>query len=60
MHIAFAGIVVSFIFVLLVAWSEYRAGTGVEVNDWLAVPILICGLVYFIMVLLLDRIYKNR
>jgi len=60
MHISFAGIVVSFMFVLLAAWSEYRAGTGVKVNDWLAVPLLICGLVYFSMVLLLDRIYKNR
>lgn len=53
MHIAFAGIVASFIFVLLVNWCG-------NVNNWLAVPLLICALVYFSMVLLLDRIYKKR
>lgn len=53
MHIAFVGIVASFVFVLLVAWSG-------KVNDLFAVPLLICGLVYFSTVLLLDRIYKKR
>lgn len=52
--IAFAGLVVSAVAVFLYTW---RIGDN---NEWLAAPIIICALVYFGVVLWMDRKYRNR
>ena len=52
-NVSFGGIVVSAIFMFAAIW---RFGE----HEWFAVPLLIFTLLYFFMVLYLNRKYKNR